>query len=118
MRGATAMESEFELLISFRTPGGFKLCAQYFLGNDRTFAEDVFAGLSGRKDADDNAPLHLDLTEKTGNIPVKIKTLGCKFGELAGNCRSITRELCRAYAIEPDDNKLWNLNSNDHENDE
>lgn len=95
------MKSEFELLISFRTPDGFKACGQYFLGKDRIFAETVFDGLNGRQDLADNAMLHLDLLEITEDLPVKVKTISCKLSELCENCQHITRELFRLHAIEP-----------------
>ena len=93
------MKSAFDLWISFRTPEGFRACGSYFLGNDRAFAETVFAGLIGRDDADDQAVLHLDLMETSGDLPVRVKTVSCKLSELCANCQHITRELFRAYAI-------------------
>ena len=97
------MNANFDILISFRTPSAFKICGQYFLGQDRNFAELVFAGLIGREDASDLALLHLDLMETNGDIPVKVKTIGCKLSELGGNCQHITRELSRQNAIDAAD---------------
>lgn len=96
------MKSDFDILISFRTPEGFKVCGQYFLGKDRTFAEGVFSGLTGRKDQDGHTVLQLDLMETVNDIPVKVKTISCKLSELCGNCQHITRELFRMHAIAPD----------------
>ncbi|OCX53731.1 hypothetical protein BEL04_05420 [Mucilaginibacter sp. PPCGB 2223] len=93
------MNSNFDILISFRTPSGFKVCAQYFLGRDPELAETVFAGLSGKDDISDNAVLHLDLVETRDELPVKVKTIGCRLSELCANCQHITRELFRANAI-------------------
>jgi hypothetical protein len=95
------MKSEFNILISFRTPDGFKNCGQYFLGKDRPLAEDIFKGLTGREDPDDKAVLHLDLVETSDGLPVRVKTICCRLSELCSNCQHITRELFRAHAIEP-----------------
>jgi len=97
------MNSNFDILISFRTPSGFKVCAQYFLGSDHELAETVFAGLSGTNDISDRAVLHLDLMETKDELPVKVKTIGCRLSELCANCQHITRELFRANAISPGD---------------
>jgi hypothetical protein len=93
------MKTEFDLMISFRTPNGFKRCAQYFLGHDRNFAESVFAQLTGSQDQADQAVLNLDLLETDGDVPVKVKTIGCKLSELCGNCEIMTRALFRKHAI-------------------
>lgn len=89
------MKNEFEIIISFRTPSGFKVCGKYFLGHNRAFAEWVFANLKGHEDMDDKELLHLDLMETAGEIPVRIKTITCKLSELCKNCEYITRELFR-----------------------
>jgi len=75
------MDTNFDVLISFRTPFGFKVCGQYFLGHDRVFAEAVFNGMQGREDHNDDAVLHLDLVETNGELPVKVKTISCKLSE-------------------------------------
>jgi len=97
------MKSEFDILISFRTPDGFKVCGQYFLGSDPVFAESVFEGLTGSKDTADQAVLQLDLLETKGDLPVKVRSLGCKLSELCENCAYIIRELFRVHAVERHD---------------
>lgn len=95
-----AMKNEFHILISFRTPEGFKVCGQYFLGQNSQFAQQVFAGLKGEV-SEDKAMLHLDLIESTDGIPAQVKTVSCRLSELCANCEHITRELFRLYAIKP-----------------
>lgn len=96
------MNSNFDILVSFRTPAGFKLCAQFFLGNDAVFAETVFNGLSGSEDLNNHTVLHLDLVETQEGLPEKIRTIGCKLGELCSNCEHVTRELFRFNALSMD----------------
>jgi hypothetical protein len=95
------MKRDFKILISMRTPSGFNTCAEYFLGADREFAESVFSGLTGRKDVNNSAILHLDLLESVDDVPVRIKTVGCTLGELSANCQYIIRELFCLHAIRP-----------------
>lgn len=97
------MKPEFELMISFRTPDGFKRCGQYFLGHDRDFAESVFHQLKGSEALNKSTMLHLDLIETPGLLPARVKTIGCKLSELSANCELITRELFRKNAIHEDD---------------
>jgi len=94
-----AMKSQFEILISFRTPNGFKACGQYFLGDDPVFAETVFAGLTGCEDVDGKAILHLDLLEMSDGVPEMIRTISCRLNELCGNLKHITCALFREHAI-------------------
>lgn len=96
------MSTNFDILISLRTPAGFKICAQYFLGPDPAFAKTVFEGLYGAEDFGNNAVLHLDLMETRAEMPVKIKTIGCKLNELSSNCEHITREIFRFNALSTD----------------
>lgn len=93
------MESQYDILISFRTPDGFKVCGQYFLGKDPNFANALFSNLTGRDDMPEKAILHIDLMETKDSLPVKIKTIGCKFSELCANCEHITRQLFRLHAV-------------------
>jgi hypothetical protein len=93
------MNTNFDILISFRTPSGFRLCGQYFLGKDRELAEMIFSGLQGKEDSLDKAILHFDLMETMNDIPLKIRSIGCKLDELSLNSQHITREIFRANAI-------------------
>ncbi|OOQ60395.1 hypothetical protein [Mucilaginibacter pedocola] len=97
------MKAEFDLMISFRTPDGFKQCGQYFLGHDREFADSVFKRLAGDEDIMDSAVLHIDLVETSGSLPANIVTIGCKLSELSANCELVTRELFRKHAIREDE---------------
>ncbi|RFZ91324.1 hypothetical protein D0C36_20580 [Mucilaginibacter conchicola] len=93
------MKTDFDLMISFRTPSGFKRCAQYFLGTDRKFAESVFQQLTGHEDHTGQAVLHLDLVESSSGLPLRLRTLCCKLSELSDNCALVTKELFRQQAI-------------------
>jgi len=85
MKTKTTMKTGFELLVSYRTPYGFKVCDQYFLGVNPKFAECVFDTLTGCDDIDDKTILRLDLMETSSGITSKVKSLGCKLSELYTN---------------------------------
>ena len=55
------METQFYMLLSLKTAKGFVDYGQYFFGNDRQAAEDLFAQLQGGADVKDNCLLHIDL---------------------------------------------------------
>jgi len=93
------MKSQFYLLLSLKTPTGFEAYGQYFLGDDREFAAEIFAGLKGDNALINTNMLHLDLMETVNELPVRIKTICCTLDELAWNCKHIAREIFRLYAI-------------------
>jgi hypothetical protein len=93
------MKTQFYILLSLKTPDGFETYGQYFFGNDRQLAYDLFDRLEGSPTFDSN-PLHIDLMETVDELPVKIKTLSCTLNQLANNCRLITREIFRLKNLE------------------
>ena len=89
------MESHFYILLSLKTPVGFVTYGQYFFGNDRTAAHDLFNQLSGNPVITDKSLLHIDLMETENGLPVKIKTICCTLDELAINSKHIARTIFR-----------------------
>ncbi len=89
------METQFYILLSLKTPAGFENYGQYFFGNDREAAYDLFDSLKGDRDVKETALLHIDLMETVGGLPVKISIIGCTLDELACNSKLITREIFR-----------------------
>ena len=89
------METQLYILLSLKTPAGFKNYGQYFLGNDRETAYALFEELKGNEQIDGPALLHIDLMETVADLPVKIKTISCTLDELAWNCKLIAREVFR-----------------------
>lgn len=81
-----------------KTQAGYDSYAQYFLGDDRKAANELFSKLKGN--AGLNAPLHIDLMETVNDLPVSIKTISCSLEELSRNCQLITRTLFRLKTLE------------------
>ena len=94
------METQFYILLSLKTVQGFVDYGQYFFGNDREAAYNLFSQLKGDKNIRDSCLLHIDLMETLGEHPVKIKSIGCTLDELGTNCKLIAREIFRLKNLE------------------
>jgi len=89
------METQFYILLSLKTTNGFVHYGQYFFGDDRQAAGQLFDQMKGSRELRDTALLHIDLMETVAELPVKIKTVCCTLDELCDNLKLITRELFR-----------------------
>lgn len=94
------MKKQFYLLLSLKTPRGFETYGQYFLGDDRQYAHDIFEGLKGSEKLDHQAILHVDFMETTDELPVRVKTKCCTLDELGHNCKWIAKETFRLLNLE------------------
>jgi hypothetical protein len=92
------MKTQFSILLSFKTPAGYKTYGQYFFGNDKDAAYELFDQLQGSPDID-RAPLHIDLMEIVNELPVRIKTICCTLTELSDNCQLIAKTLFRLKTL-------------------
>ena len=95
-----AMETQFYILLSLKTPQGYADYGQYFLGDDGEAAYALFDELEGSRIIHDRAVLHIDLMETVNDLPVKIKTICCTLEQLGANCKLIARELFRLKNLE------------------
>lgn len=94
------METQFYILLSLKTANGFADYGQYFFGNDREAAYELFGQLKGDHDISHSCLLHIDLMETIDALPVKIKTICCTLDELAYNSKLIAREIFRLKNME------------------
>jgi len=94
------METQLYILLSLKTTKGFIDYGQYFFGNDREAAYDLFDQMKGSETLTDTALLHIDLMETVKELPIKIKTICCTLEELGDNCKLITREIFRLKNLE------------------
>ena len=95
-----AMKTQFYILLSLKTPQGFVGFGEYFFGNDRDAAHELFAQLKGSTVIKENCLLHIDQMETVDGLPVKIKTICCTLDELGANCKLIAREVFRLKNLE------------------
>lgn len=94
------MQSQFYIVLSLKTPTGFIDYGQYFFGNDRQAADELFNQLQGSRTITGQSLLHVDLMETVNELPLKIKTIGCTLDELAHNTKLIAREIFRLKNLE------------------
>ena len=94
------METQFYIILSLKTPDGFVDYGQYFLGNDRGTAFELFGQLIGSADIKQNCLLHIDLMETVDGLPVLVKTRCCTIDELGANCKRIARHVFRLKNLE------------------
>lgn len=94
------METQFYILLSLKTLQGYVDYAQYFLGNDRMAAQELFRKLKGDPRMLASCPLHIDLMETVDGLPVKIESICCTLDELGLNCQLIAREIFRLKNLE------------------
>jgi len=94
------METQFYILLSLKTPQGFTDYGQYFFGNDREAAYDLFGQLQGDENIKESCLLHIDLMETVDELPVRIKSICCTLEQLGANCKLIAREIFRLKNLE------------------
>jgi len=87
------METKFYILLSMKTATGPESFGQFFIGNNRTAAYDIFQKLKGTSDVDERNALYMDFMETRDGLPVNLKLIACSLEELAENCKLITKEV-------------------------
>lgn len=95
-----AMETQFYVLLSLQTAKGFTDYGQFFLGNDRKAARQLFGTLKGRNPKTADCILHIDLLETVDGLPEKIKSICCTLDELGENTKLIARAMFRLKNLE------------------
>jgi hypothetical protein len=93
------METQFYILLSLKMVKGYINYAQYFIGNEKQAAENLFSELQGTRTPTESTALHIDLMETVDELPVKVETIGCTLDELSENLKVITRELFRRHNL-------------------
>jgi hypothetical protein len=64
------IETTFYILLSLKTPRGFEIYGQYFVGDHKESATALFAQFKGSDAIDDPLLLHIDLMETTDKFPI------------------------------------------------
>jgi hypothetical protein len=93
------MKTQFDIVLSLKTPDGFVDYGEYRVGSDRDSAYALFEKLKGSNYMNDRAVLHFDLVETENQVPVSVKSICCTLEELGWNCKLIARELFRIRNI-------------------
>ena len=95
------MENAYSIVISIRTLQGMMEVGNFHLGTDEDFAHSVFDNLQGDLTADDDVMIRVDLEKKAKNmLPVRLKRISCTLNQYAQNCKIITRDVFKFFALE------------------
>jgi hypothetical protein len=85
------MAKEYRITLHARTASGFDTFGEFFIGNDRQAAKELFNTLKGSPDNMENGLLLIELREINRNLPLDIQMIHCTLDQLAENCRLITK---------------------------
>jgi hypothetical protein len=94
------METQFDLVLSLKTPKGFIDYGWYPLGSSPEFAYGLFSQMKGSDTFAEGAVLHIDLVKTKNELPDKVKSLSCSLDELCENVKCISREMFRLKNLE------------------
>jgi hypothetical protein len=94
------METQFDLVLSLKTPKGFIDYGWYPLGSNPQFADQLFSQMKGSDTLADGSVLHIDLVETKDGLPDKVKSMSCSLDELCENVKLISREMFRIKNLE------------------
>jgi len=93
------METTFYILLHLKTTDGHENFGRFFMGTDKITADSIFRQLKGNPDVTDTCGLHLEFMEMRDNLPYNIKLLSCTLDQLAENCKIITKETFKRFAV-------------------
>ncbi len=93
------METAFYILIYLKTPKGFESFGRFYIGDKEDLARELFDQLKGGDEWMDDCILQIDLMETKNDLPVNLKVIGCTLTELAENCKIITKEAFKIFAL-------------------
>ena len=85
------MAIEYRIALHARTTSGFDTFGEFFIGNDRQAAKELFNSLKGSPDDVQEGLLIMELREINRNLPFDIKMISCTLDQLSDNCRLITK---------------------------
>jgi hypothetical protein len=85
------MAKEYRITLHARTASGFDTFGEFFIGNDRQAAKELFNTLKGSPDNMEKGLLLIELREINRNLPLDIQMIHCTLDQLAENCRLITK---------------------------
>ncbi len=95
------MDTVYNIVVSIRTMQGMMETGTFYLGTDNDFAHGVFDSLQGDLTADDDVLIRIDLEKKDRNtLPVRLKRISCTLNQYADNCKIITRDVFKFFALE------------------
>jgi hypothetical protein len=93
------MGTQFYIVLNLNTGKGPESFGQFFIGNNRQRACDIYRQLKGTE-IDGKNVMYLDFMETVEGLPVNLKMITCTLDQLAENCRIITKEVFKIFNLE------------------
>jgi len=93
------MCKEYRITLHARTTEGFDTFGEFFIGNDRQAAKELFDQLKGSGEDVEDGLLIMELREINRNLPFDIQMKNCTLDQLADNCRLITKNQFKTVTL-------------------
>ena len=90
----------YYILINIKTADSFVSIGKFFIGNNRRLADKLFNKLKGSSEVNEKTMLAMEFMETADGLPLNLQIISCSLGELAANCRIITKETFKAINLE------------------
>jgi hypothetical protein len=85
------MAIEYNIMLHARTASGFDTFGEFYIGNDRQAAKELFDNLKGSPDDIEGGLLIMELREINRSLPFDIQMIRCTLDQMCDNCRLITK---------------------------
>lgn len=93
------METTFYILLHLKTTDGHENFGKFSIGDDKTAADKIFHQLKGNRDVTDQCGLCIEYIEMRDNLPYNVQIMSCTLDQIAENCRIITKETFKRFAV-------------------
>jgi hypothetical protein len=90
---------QFHIICNLKTATGLTKLAVFHVGTAHKFAYDLFSKLNGNPVSNEGSILSMDLVELENGLPKNLDIIECTLDDLAKNCKLITKEVFKQYAL-------------------
>lgn len=94
------MEKSYCLVFNIKTGKGYEPYAKFFLGEDASFAQEVFQKLKGKRNPNNKCMLQIDFMESSNGLPMHLEVMSCSLEEMSENFVFITKEVFKKSSME------------------
>ena len=91
------MQPGYFITVWVKAKDDYEQIARICLGENKTFANNLFHELRGSKEVRNSELLQLDLVEHIADIPVTIDIIACTLEQYAYNSRVLAAELLKSH---------------------
>jgi hypothetical protein len=95
------MDTQYNIIISIKTPQGMLEIGDFFIGDDEEMALATFYSLDGYNETDEKSVLRIDLVKKQAEAPEQyLAGISCTLNQYVENCRIIVRDAFKYFTLE------------------